>query len=318
MIEVDLQKAILALYRQGLEIRTIARRLGVSRNSVRAIIANNGEIQQHPRQDTIFVCPDLLKSLYGECNGWKERIWEKLEAEHHIKIGYSTLTRKIRELDLGRKPRAAKVQDQPGVEMQQDTSPYTLKIGTIQMRVIGCSLYFRYSKKRFLQFYRTFTRFKMKCFFYEAFKEIKYAAPTCIVDNTNLVVDYGTGPNAVMHAEMVAFARRYGFTFVAHRIGHSDRKAGEERSFWTVETNFFPGRTFSSLEDLNAQARHWSTVTIDNRPMTKAKIIPSQAIEEEKPFLCKIPQGLPAPYLSHDRGIDQYGFVAFDTNHYWC
>ena len=31
-------------------------------------------------------------------------------------------------------------------------------------------------------------------------------------------------------------------------------KAGEERSFPTVETNLLPGRAFISLEDLNRQA----------------------------------------------------------------
>ena len=41
-------------------------------------------------------------------------------------------------------------------------------------------------------------------------------------------------------------------------------KAGEERSFWTVETNFLPGRAFQSLEDLNAQALAWATVRLDN------------------------------------------------------
>jgi hypothetical protein len=50
---------------------------------------------------------------------------------------------------------------------------------------------------------------------------------------------------------MEEFASRYGFQFVCHEVKHSDRKAGNERSFFTVETNFFPGRTFESLEDLN-------------------------------------------------------------------
>ena len=36
--------------------------------------------------------------------------------------------------------------------------------------------------------------------------------------------------------EMVAFAQRYGFRFRCREINHPNRKAGEERSFWTVGT----------------------------------------------------------------------------------
>src|SRR5215831_665809 len=47
--------------------------------------------------------------------------------------------------------------------------------------------------------------------------------------------------DAVMVPEMEAFAKQYGFRFVCHEKNHPNRKAGEERSFWTVETNFLPG-----------------------------------------------------------------------------
>ena len=53
--------------------------------------------------------------------------------------------------------------------------------------------------------------------------------------------------------------KRYGFQFFCHALDHPNRKAGNERSFRTVETNFLPGRTFESLEDLNEQAKQWAT-----------------------------------------------------------
>ena len=51
--------------------------------------------------------------------------------------------------------------------MQHDTSLYTLEIGPKRLKVIGSLLYSRYSKIRYLKFYRVFNRFKMKCFFHE-------------------------------------------------------------------------------------------------------------------------------------------------------
>ena len=94
-------------------------------------------------------------------------------------------------------------------------------------------------------------------------------------------------------------------------------KAGNERSFWTVETNFLPGRTFDSLEDLNRQAREWATERMHHRPQTKARLIPAKLLEHERQYLHSLPPHLPAPYLVHERGTDQYGYVAFAANYYW-
>jgi hypothetical protein len=264
-----------------------------------------------------LVSAELLAKLHAECSGWRERMWEKLGDEHGIKIGYSTFTRMVRGLGLGEKPRAEHRGDTPGAEMQQDTSPYRLEIGGRQVGVVCCSIYFRYAKERYLKFYFAFDRFRMKCFFHEALTHFGYSAPDCIIDNTNLAVLSGTGPEAIINPEMVTFSKRYLFRFLPHRLRHSDRKAGEERSFWTVETNFFPGRKFSSLEDLNRQAFDWATKIQSQRRRAKTNLIPAEAFAYEAAFLKKLPPDLPAPYRPHNRTIDQYGFVAFSSNHYW-
>jgi hypothetical protein len=178
-------------------------------------------------------------------------------------------------------------------------------------------LYLRYCKRRYLKFYRAFDRFRMKCFFHEGLTFWGCAARQCIIDNTNLARLRGTGANALMVPEMEAFTRQYGFVFRCHEIKHPNRKAGEERSFWTVETNFLPGRTFQSLEDLNAQALAWATVRMDNKPQGKAGLIPAKAFEHERNYLTQLPPHLPAPYRDHSRGTDQYGYLAFGANYYW-
>lgn len=317
MIDVDLRRSIVALHANGMGIREISRRLTITRNTVKSILAVGGKVAMEPRRDNILLDETLLTKLYLDCNGWKERIWEKLTEEYGVKVGYSTLTRKIKAMGLGAKPRSAKVADVAGAEMQHDTSPYRLKIGESVVDVIGSLIYYRYSKQYYLRFYRSFNRFRMKCFLHEALTFYGYAAPVCIIDNTHLAVLRGTGSKAVMAPEMVMFSKRYGFEFRAHAVMHSDRKAGNERGFWTVETNFFPGRTYSSLEDLNAQALEWATVRMAHRPRGKARLIPAVAFEHEKTLLTKILSGLPSPYVIHDRSVDQYGFVSFDANSYW-
>jgi hypothetical protein len=300
-------------------IREISRKLRVSTNTVSKIIDQKGRLPETIRQDKICVAPELLRSLHTKCDGYVQRIHEILTEEEGILIGYSTLTRTIRELNLGqpKNQRCDQRPDEPGAEMQHDTSPYIVKFGTNRVKIVGSIIYMRYSKMRYLKFYRSFNRFAMKCFIHEALTFWGYAAPVCIIDNTNLARLRGTGKNAVMAPEMKQFAKQYGFEFACHEIGHANRKAGNERSFYTVETNFFPGRNYETLEDMNQQAFDWATIRMPNRPVSKTRMIPAKAFEHEQEFLKKLPAYITPPYIAHERGTDQYGYAAVDANYYW-
>src|SRR3990172_7201737 len=314
MIDQDMRNAVYQLHLAGMALREISRQLKLSRNTVRAIIRREGAVPQTVRKDKLQIDPDLLRRLYHECDGWMQRVHEKLVEEEQIQVSYPTLTRLLRQLDLGRSPstRCDHVPDEPGAEMQHDTTVYKVKLSRQPTRVVASLLYLRYSKRRYLKFYRLFNRFAMKCFLHEALMHWGYAARQCIIDNTNLARLRGSGKQAVIVPEMATFAERYGFQFVCHELQHCNRKAGEERSFWTVETNFLPGRRFDSLEDLNQQAFQWATMRMEQRPVAKSRLIPAQAFEHERHYLVKLPAHLPAPYLVHERDTDQYGYGGFD------
>lgn len=319
MINVNKRKAIFLLHNEDMGVREISRKLRVSTNTVSNIIVQKGQTPETIRHDKINVDPELLRTLHAKCDGYIRRIHEILTEEEGILIGYSTLTRNIRELNLGqpKNQRCDRRPDEPGAEMQHDTSPYIVKFGTNRVKVVGSVIYMRYSKMRYLKFYRSFNRFAMKCFIHEALTFWGHAAPICIIDNTNLARLRGTGKNAVIVVEMKQFAKQYGFEFICHEINHSNRKAGNERSFYTVETNFFPGRTYETLEDMNQQAFDWAIIRLPNRPVSKTKIIPAKAFEYEQSFLKKLPAYITPPYLAHERGTDQYGYAAVNANFYW-
>lgn len=318
MIEQKKRNAVYQLYLEGIGIRKISRQLKISRNTVRAIIEQKGEMPETERSDSLPVDTQLLRFLWQKCDGRIQRIHELLTEEEGVKIGYSTLTRQLRELDLGRKKkRSFHIEDVPGEEMQHDTSPYRLKIGTQQVRVVASLLYLRYSKMRYLKFYPFFNRFLMKCFLHEALTYFDFTARKCIIDNTNLARLRGSGKNAVIVPEMREFSRKYGFEFICHEIGHANRKAGNERGFYTVETNFIPGRQFDSFQDLNQQALEWATVRMAQRPVSKSGLIPAKAFEYEQLYLVKLPPHVHPPYQLHMRVVDQYGYASFDGNFYW-
>lgn len=319
MIETDKRKAIYLLHQEGMEDKEIARRLGVSPTSVRTIIQQQGVMPRTIRKEKQHIDPQLLRRLHQECQGRVQRMHEKLVEEHQVQVKYSTLTRMVRELGLGAPPQARcqQVPDEPGLEMPHDPSVDQMQLAGQRVKLVASLIYLRYSKRRYLKFYRAFDRFQMKCFFHEALTWWGHAAGQCIIDNTNLARLRGTGQAAVMVPEMAAFAKQYGFAFRCHERGHSNRKAGEERSFWTVETNFLPGRSFQNMEDLNQQALAWSTVRLENRPQTKAGLIPAKAFEHERAFLTQLPPHLPPPYKHPERDIDPYGYIAFAGNFYW-
>ena len=319
MIEPDKRQAIYFLHNEGMGINEISRRMNISPKTVMEIVKQKGIMPEIIRKDKITIDEELLRSLYNDCSGWTQRIHEILTEEHGIKIGYSTLTRMIRELEFGsrKKQRCDQVPDKPGEEMQHDTTTYNLKIGKQKIRVVASIVYFRYSKIRYLKFYRSFNRFNMKCFLHEALIFWGYTAPVCIIDNTNLARLSGTGSNAIIVPEMKQFGETYGFKFICHKIKHANRKAGNEKSFHTTETNFISGRSFESLEDLNRQAFSWATVRMPNRPVSKTGLIPAKAFEYEQSYLTKVPQFIIPPYLVYERCTDQYGYASCDANFYW-
>ena len=102
MINAEKRKAIYLLHQEGMSIRGIARRLRVSRQTVRTVIRNKGTMPKTVRKDKIDIDPQLLRRLYLECDGRVQQMCKKLAEDEGIQVKYSTLTRKVRKLDLRR------------------------------------------------------------------------------------------------------------------------------------------------------------------------------------------------------------------------
>ena len=79
MIEVGIRKAIYVCHQQGMSIGKISRQFQLSKNTVRLIIKQKGESSEKPREDKIGIDIELLNKLYKECEGWIQRVHEKLK-----------------------------------------------------------------------------------------------------------------------------------------------------------------------------------------------------------------------------------------------
>jgi hypothetical protein len=136
-----------------------------------------------------------------------------------------------------------------------------------------------------------------------------------MIDNTHVVVLCGTGREMVPVPEMAAFAERFGFQFVAHEIGDANRSGRVERPFGFIEGNFLAGRTFSSWEDLNRQAREWCD-KVNSTYKKHIRAVPRELFAIERLHLKPLPAWIPEVYRLHQRLVDLEGYVALHSNRY--
>ena len=86
MIEADKRKAIYLLHQEGMSIRQIARRLHLSRNTVRRVIQQQGQMPAVIHADKLHIDEQLLRDLYQQCQGRIQRMHELLTEEHKIQV----------------------------------------------------------------------------------------------------------------------------------------------------------------------------------------------------------------------------------------
>ena len=247
MITQENQQAIVSLYQRGVPMRQISQILKISRNTIRRVI--RGKWQEKPqRQSPYEELSPIIHEVFKRSEGNVIRIQEILQSEYNRTVPYSTLTRIVRELDLRedkKKRRSGTYEFGPGQEMQHDTSPHPVLMGDQKVKAQCAGLVLVYSRKLFIQYDPCFTRFEARVFLDKAFRFMDGSCSRCIIDNTNVIVAHGSGPDAEIAPEMERFGQIFGVTFVPHAIGDADRKAKMERNFAYRENNFLADRTFT-------------------------------------------------------------------------
>lgn len=318
MLSHETRSAILRLRQEGHGTRFIAKAVGTARESVKRVLANgSAEVPDVVRTDQLSAHIEQIKSLERECAGNLVRVHEELLARHQIDVAYSTLTRFCRDARIGvvAKVASGRYEFGPGKEMQHDTSPHRVKVGGREVLLQCASLVHCFSRRRFIQCYPRWTRFHVKSFLTTALRFFGGSSSQCMLDNSTVIMTGGTGPDARPVPEMEAFSNRFGFTFVAHVIGHANRSARVEGPFWNVERNFYPGRTFTDLADLNAQAVTWCQ-TYNATFHRNYGGIPDELWLIELPVIKPLPPHVPEPTEVHPRRVDTEAFVCLHTNHY--
>lgn len=319
MLDRDTRAAILRLCAQGHSVDKIALDLRVSRNTVRGVIqSGQTDVPASTRARALDTDLEHIRALYVECRGNILRVQEELQKRHGLTAAYSSLTRFCRQQHISRSHAlpSARILTGPGEEMQHDTSPYTLLLGDRKVRRQCASLVLGYSRRLYIRFYPRFDRFTCKLFLTEALKFMGGACGACVIDNSSVILACGAGSTAQVAPDMEAFQKRFGFRFLAHELGHADRKGKVERPFSYIEGNFLVGRSFKDDQDLNRQALQWLEEKANIRRMRELGATPQELFAAEQPHLHPLPLHIPEVYKVHQRGVDAYGYVHLDTRRY--
>ncbi len=244
------------------------------------------------------------------------RVHEELVAGG-AELSYPALTGFCRRHGIGYAPPvpAGQYEFSPGEELQHDSSPHELELAGRKRKVQTASAVLCYSRMLFFQCYPTFQRFDCKVFLTDGLRYFSGAPTRVMIDNTHVVVLRGSGRDMVPVPEMAAFGERFGFEFVAHAIGNANRSGRVERPFHFIEHNFLAGRTFSSWEDLNQQAREWCD-KVNATYKKHIRAVPRELFAVERLHLKPLPAWIPEVYRLHQRLVDIEGYVALHSNRY--
>ena len=232
-------------------------------------------------------------------------------------MSYPALTAFCRRHGIGQEPKAASGQYhfEPGEELQHDTSPHETEIAGKKRKIQSASAVLCYSRMLFFQCYPTFQRFDCKVFLTDALRYIGGSVQRVMIDNTHVVVLRGTGADMIPVPEMEAFGERFGFRFAAHERGDANRSARVERGFDFIDNNFLAGRTFSSWEDLNQQARQWCD-RVNGTYKKHIRAVPRELFAVERLHLKPLPVWIPEVYRLQERIVDVEGYVALHSSRY--
>ena len=135
-----------------------------------------------------------------------------------------------------------------------------------------------------------------------------------LTDNMKTVVTGREAGKVLWNTQFADFAAEMGFVPKVCRVKRPQTKGKVERLVRYVKENFFPGRSFSDLEDLNRQALEWCRKA-DSKPHGTTGKIPLQELAAEE--LLPLPaEEVQTRYRWESRKVTREGLVSFDGVRY--
>ena len=317
---------ILDLHRQGLSVSAIARRIGLDRKTVRRYVERGLEPPAYqPRQPRATKVTPFQTYLRERVAAFPELTGTRLHREIRD-VGYSGGYTAVKVFLRDIRPSPS-----PGFEVRFETPPgRQAQVDFAQFRTVFTdepgaeriiwlfSLVLGHSRMlwgRFVTHQDMQTVLRGHAAAFEALG----GAPAEILYDRMKTVFHREDPEAghiVYNRTLIEFARHYGYLPKACRAYRAKTKGKVERPFRYVREDFFLGRSFRNLGDLNAQFRQWLDEVANARPHATTRRVVAEHFAEERPSLQPLPAGPFQAVLRLERRITKDGMVSVGGNLY--
>jgi transposase len=327
MIQLGELMIILELHRQGLSVTAIARRTGRDPKTVRKYIERGIEAPAYGPRSV-----GRPSKLAPYMNFLRERVTAFPE------LTAARLTREIREIgyigaytavkrylaairpENGPKPYEVRFETPPGVQAQVDFArfvvdfaddPGSSRIVWLFSLVLGHSrfLFARYVLHQDLQTL-------LRCHI-QAFEALGGVPIEILYDRMKTAVTGEDNQGHIIYNRyLLALAQHYRFQPRACRPYRAQTKGKVERPFSYIRQDFFLGRRFRNLEDLNSQLTDWLGAVANVRVHGTTQRIVAEAFTAEQPELQRLPEHRFDAVLKLERRVSHDGFVAIGGNYY--
>ena len=318
---------ILDLHRQGLSITAIARRTGRDPKTVRKYIERGLEPPAYgPRQvGRPSKLAPYLDYLRERVTAFPElsavRLTRELR-ERGYTGAYTAVKRFVAAIrpESQPKPFEVRFETPAGYQAQVDFArfvttftdePGIVRIVWLFSMVLGHS---RHIFARFVmhQDLQTLLRCHML-----AFAAIGGVPIEILYDRMKTAVTGEDGDGHIIYnRSLIALGQHYGFLPRACRPYRAKTKGKVERPFSYIRQDFFLGRTFRNLDDLNAQLDDWLATVANVRLHGTTQRIVSEAFAAEQPELQSLPAFPFDALLKLERRVSHDGVVSIGGNYY--
>ena len=306
---------------EGIAVRAIAKRLHMSRKTVRKILGRHRAPPKPAAEARGSILDPYEPAIRAVLDDAPEMLAPAV-LERLRPLGYTggvTILRdRLRRL-RSRGPRAAflTLDFAPGEAMQVDWADFGFALPGVPRRVSAFVAVLCYSRRLYIEFtvsqtMGSFLRCMERC--------LRFNTGTTLVDifdNMKTVVTSHTATATVFNPKFLEYARARGFAVRACNVRKANEKGRVERPIGFVRRRFWPGRRFRDLFDLNTQAAVWRNDFANGRVHEVTGKVPQLVFEhEEKQRLKPIPQ---TPFDTDDiegMGVTKMFRVPFDRNRY--
>ncbi len=206
----------------------------------------------------------------------------------------------------------------PGEVVQVDWGHFGhVQIGRAKRPLMAFVMVLGYSRRVFLRFYLNARTDNFIRGHVDAFNSWGACARVCWYDNLKSAVLERDGTAIRYNPQLIELAAHYQFEPRAMNVYRGNEKGRVERAIRYIRGNFFAARTWTSIEDLNAQADLWCAGVSDDRAWPQDNTITIRdAFAQEKLSLLALPNN---PFLTEERQevrVPKTPYVRFDLNDY--